>query len=324
MGDSYIPDVAAQEKSSKKLPRKNPSANPNSYSFNEIRKELGISTKSANGEWREFRRQVREEISIAKLRSIDRRHDPQLLQSKTLKVARKLIKKQPLWKKVSASVKKQEELACWLIGRECSLVGESSGFANEEDEYGNPISKHTWPIFENKPSSHRMSTKKIDDWLTPKDEGSEFELQSDLKESNNRKRKRSRASPKEHPQKKNEALISTRDTNTGKETRSKAGKTQKTLVTFNASEYEKFDDSFEDTSQAVDMIDTTRIEESDDTPKPRAEKARNISTSLARRRELHEIKMFQLKLEELQLQMEEKKEAFEKKYGVSYEEAATE
>jgi hypothetical protein len=127
-------------------------AKPPTYTFTEIRQKLGIAgTLRHKWEddklWKEFRRQVRKEIMKACIRSIKKSEQPGRWHDQTLSVAKKILRmRKTLWNATGFALRKQEEMAYWLVTRELSLTGEAAGFGEDEDGPGSPVRKVTKPI----------------------------------------------------------------------------------------------------------------------------------------------------------------------------------
>lgn len=301
MGDSHITDHPIHNENDNKNPdpRTDLSTENLNFSFLLLRKRLEFHGRRADKEWKEFRREIRKEVASAGLREISRQTEPKRWHAETLRISRKMIAEQKRWDKVSGGIRKQEELAYWLVSRECSLVGEPSGFGKDEDEAGNQLNPDSICVIENR---KKLPLRKRD--RVPKSNHKDLivsDIQGDdsgdegarLPKPSSLKRPRRSASPEiSHPSAKKLKLPR-------KKTRSsKEGKRSlRVIKTTN----ETINDTHEDSPQ--------------DTIKP-------ASSPLMRRREIHEIKRLELQAEEIQLQLLEKIQAFKEKHGISHISAA--
>ncbi|KAF8544848.1 hypothetical protein BDD12DRAFT_800826 [Trichophaea hybrida] len=287
--------------------------NPPTYTFTDIRKEIGlyeqpgVSKRELDKTWKVFRREVRDEIASENLRDIRKSIEPDRLHSETLRIARKMLSQQQCWKEANLGHRKLEKLAYALVCREYALIGETAaGFGPRNKNGLENRSKRsrrtkaratTTQTGKLPPKRGRTSIRKETTYLSY--DNSSEDSENSRYNQNDRKRPR-----------KSRRCATTRST-----THSPTTEENEDADTEETDEHEG-DTNSPNPSPPIYVVPKLPSGASVKLSTSKKGTAYN-DISLAQRRDLVEIKRMELEAEEMWLAVSEKKESFEKKYGVS-------
>jgi len=285
-------------------PRLDLAISPPNYTFTDIRKELGLYKRSGVRKreldkiWKVLRRKVRDEIASENLRDIRKTIEPDRLHSETLRIARKMLSQQEPWNEVSASQKKLEKLAYALVCREYCIVGEkAAGFGCDK----NPAKR---PVKDRKAKSQVKITPAV---------------KSPSKRGRNSIRKETTYVRSDiFPEDSSDSVYDYNDHKRLRRSR-RCAAARLTTRSPTAEATDEHEDNTDSPNSSFTMNSYPNMP-SGASAKSSAGKKGTIYNDipLVQRKDVVEIKRMELEAEEMWLAVFEKKEAFKKKYGVSY------
>ncbi|KAF8249792.1 hypothetical protein K440DRAFT_659802 [Wilcoxina mikolae CBS 423.85] len=295
-------------------PRLDLATNPPTYTFTDIRKEIGlyerpgVSKRELDKTWKVFRREVRDEMASENLRDIRKSIEPDRLHSETLRITRKMLSQQQCWKEANLGQRKLEKLAYALVCREYALIGETAAGFGPRNKNG-PEKRSTrsqktksrvTTTQTGKLPSKRGRTSIGKETTYPGYNNSLEDSEDSMNNQNYRKRPR-----------KSRRCVAARST-----THSPTTETEDADA--DAEETDEHEGNTNSQNSSFPIYSLPKLPSGASAKLPASKKGTACNDiSLAQRRDLVEIKRMELEAEEMWLAVSEKKEAFEKKYGVS-------